>query len=135
MNFVQLCSFENHTEAHIVLKMLQASHIRCHLKAGQLVSNDPVIHAAMGGLKLMVAPEHIEKAWDLLDQAEQAYLKNLACPICKAHALTNVRITRNHRCKLAALASMLLNGHSVEIDRLYQCKACGYDFKKLPAHG
>jgi len=43
-----------------------------------------------------------------------------------------VRITKEHKCKLGALASMLLNGQSVELKKIYKCTACGYDFKELP---
>jgi len=132
MNFVELRSFDNYIEANIVTTMLQASRVNCHLKDEHLVTIDPLLSSAVGGMKLMVHPEHVEKAWDLIDQAEQQYLKNFACPICKAHALTIVSVTRQHKCKLAALASMILNGHSVEVGKLYKCNACGYDFKKLP---
>ena len=132
MYFVELRSFDNYIEANIVLKMLQSFNITCHLKDEHTVTIDPLLSPAIGGMKLMVHPAYVEQAWDLLDKAEENYLKNIACPICKAHALTTVSITKKHKCKLAALASMLLNGHSVEITRLYKCTACGYDFKELP---
>jgi len=132
MYFVELRSFDNYIEANIVLSMLQSFNINCHLKDEHTVSIDPLLSPAIGGMKLMVHPTHVERAWDLLDEAEKTYLKHIACPICKAHALTTVSITKKHKCKLAALASMLLNGHSVEIKKLYKCTACGYDFKELP---
>ena len=80
----------------------------------------------------MIHHAHVERAWDLMDRAEQAYLKDIACPVCKAHALKTISITKEHKCKLAALASMLLNGNSVEVTKMYQCSKCGYDFKELP---
>lgn len=132
MYFVELRSFDNYIEANIVLKMLQSFNINCHLKDEHTVTIDPLLSPAIGGMKLMVHPAHVERAWDLLDEAEETYLKHISCPICKAHALTTVSITKKHKCKLAALASMLLNGHSVEIKKLYKCTACGYDFKELP---
>ncbi|HYH16797.1 MAG TPA: hypothetical protein VD794_16310 [Flavisolibacter sp.] len=132
MYFVELRSFDNYIEANIVLKMLRSFHIDCHLKDEHTVTIDPLLSPAIGGMKLMVHPAHVETAWDLLDKAEENYLKDIPCPICKAHALTTVSITKKHKCKLAALASMLLNGHSVEITKLYKCTACGYDFKELP---
>jgi hypothetical protein len=74
----------------------------------------------------------VERAWDLMDEAEQEYLKKIPCPVCHAHALQSVSVTKKHRCKLSALASMLLNGHSVEVNKIYRCMNCGYDFKELP---
>src|SRR3712207_6919764 len=54
------------------------------------------------------------RAWDLLEEAEQQYLKTIPCPVCKAHALKAISVTKEHKCRLGALISMLLNGRSVE---------------------
>ena len=132
MTFVELRSFDNYIEANIVLNMLRDSNINCHLKDEFLVTIDPLLSPAIGGMKLMVHPTHVARAWDLMDQAEEQYLNSIPCPICHRHTLKAVSITKQHKCKLAALASMLLNGRSVEIAKMYKCTACGYDFKELP---
>ena len=132
MDFVQLRSFDNYIEANIVLNMLRHHNVTCHLKDENIITIDPFLSPALGGMKLMVHHVHVERAWDLMEQAEEEYLKSIACPVCHAHALKAVRITKQHRCKLAALASMLLNGHTVELTKIYRCGKCGYDFKELP---
>jgi hypothetical protein len=132
MEFVQLRSFDNYIEANIVLSMLMAANINCHLKDENLVTIDPFLSPAIGGMKLMVHHAHAERAWGLLDEAEQQYLKTIACPICRAHELKAISIAKEHKCRLGALISMLLNGQAVEVKRVYQCKKCGYDFKELP---
>lgn len=132
MHFVELRSFDNYIEANIVLNMLQHANINCHLKDENIVTIDPLLSNAIGGIKLMVHPAHVERAWDLMQQAEAAYLKGIPCPVCKAHRLEAVSITKTYRSKLSALVSMLINGHSVEITKIYRCTACGYDFKDLP---
>ncbi len=134
MEFVELRSFDNYIEANIVLNMLQHGNINCHLKDENIVTIDPFLSPAIGGMKLMVHHAHVEKAWDLMEKAEQAYLKDIPCPVCHAHALKAVSITREYKCRLSAIASMLLNGHSVEVRKIYRCSACGYDFRELPAH-
>ena len=133
MEYVPLRSFDNYIEANIVLCMLMASNVNCHLKDENTITIDPLLSPALGGIKLMVHHAHAERAWEMLEDAEQQYLKSIACPVCKAHSLHTVSITKKHKCKLGALASMLLNGRSVEVTRLYQCSSCGYDFKELPA--
>jgi DNA-directed RNA polymerase subunit M/transcription elongation factor TFIIS len=132
MEFVPLRSFDNYIEANIVLSMLMASNINCHLKDENTITIDPLLSPALGGIKLMVHHAHAERAWELLDDAEQQYLKSIPCPVCKAHTLKTVSITKKHKCKLAALISMLLNGQSVEVTKIYQCTTCGYDFRELP---
>lgn len=132
MDYIELRSFDNYIEANIVLNMLRHNNINCHLKDENIITIDPLLSPALGGMKLMVHHAHVERAWDLIDEAEQQYLKNIPCPVCHVHALKAVSVTKNHRCKLAALASMLLNGHSVEVNKIYRCTNCGYDFKELP---
>jgi hypothetical protein len=132
MDYIELRSFDNYIEANIVLNMLQHQNINCHLKDEHIITMDPLLSPALGGMKLMVHHSHVERAWDMMEKAEGDYLKTIACPVCKAHALEIVSITKKHSCKLAALASMLLNGHSVEVTKIYRCTRCGYDFKELP---
>ena len=132
MEFVPLRSFDNYIEANIVLSMLIASNINCHLKDEHTITIDPLLSPALGGIKLMVHHAHAERAWEMLDEAEQQYLKSIPCPVCKAHTLKAVSISKKYKCRLSALISMLLNGQSVEVTKVYQCSSCGYDFKELP---
>jgi transposase-like protein len=114
--------------------MLIASNINCHLKDENTITIDPLLSPALGGIKLMVHHAHAERAWELLEEAEQQYLKSIPCPICKAHTLKAVSITKEYKCKLSALINMLLTGKSVEKQKIYQCTSCGYDFNKLPEY-
>ena len=132
MDYIELRSFDNYIEANIVLQMLQHQNINCHLKDEHIITIDPLLSPAIGGMKLMVHHSQVERAWDMMEQAEQQYLKTIACHVCKMHNLKIESVTKQHKCKLAALASMLLNGHSVEVTKRYRCTNCGYDFKELP---
>ena len=132
MEHVPLRSFDNYIEANIVLNMLQHYNINCHLKDEHIITIDSLLSPAIGGIKLMVHEAHVARAWDLMDHAEAEYLKTIPCPVCKAHALTRVSIKKEHKSKLGALACLLLKGQSVELTKMYQCTACGYDFKELP---
>ena len=131
MDYIEIRSFDNYIEANIVLNMLRSSSINCHLKDENIVTIDPLLSPAIGGMKLMVHHSDVETAWDLMDKAEHEYLKSIPCPVCKHHSLIKEVVTKKHNCKLGALASMLLNGHSVEVTQQYKCTNCGYDFKEL----
>jgi hypothetical protein len=132
MDYVPIRSFDNYIEANIVLHMLQNANINCHLKDENIITIDPLLSPALGGMKLMVHHTQLERAWDLMSEAEERFLKDIPCPVCKKHQLKIVSIEKKHKCKLGALASMLLNGKSVEVTKIYKCAACGYDFKELP---
>jgi len=132
MEYVPLRSFDNYIEANIVLNMLQHYNITCYLKDENIITLYPLLSPSLAGMKLMLHQTHVDRALYLMDRAEEEYLKTVSCPVCKRHTLTTVRITKEHKCKLGALASMLLNGQSVELKKIYKCTACGYDFKELP---
>ena len=131
MDFIELRAFDNYAEAGTVLDLLRRAHINSYLK-DEHISAGAALHPAIGGLKLMVHHTQVAAAWDAMEKAEQDYLRAIPCPVCHAHALRAVSITRQHACKLSALASMVLNGHSVELKMVYECSKCGYDFKELP---
>src|SRR5215216_7833795 len=133
MQFIALRTFDNYIEANIVLSMLMASDINCHLKDEHTVTIDPLLSPAIGGIKLMIHPAQVERAWGLLEEAEQQYLKSIPCPVCKTHSLKAVSITKEYKCRFSAIINMLISGKSVEVVKIYQCTNCGYDFKYLPS--
>lgn len=133
MSFVPLRTFDNYVEANIVMNMLLASHINAHLKDELTIATDPLLSPALGGIKLMVHYSQAERAWELLEDAEQQYLKTIPCPVCKAHTLKIISVTKKYRCRLSAVINMMVTGKSVELVKMYQCTSCGYDFKELPA--
>ena len=97
MDYVELRSFDNYMEARIVLNMLQDRDINCHLKDEHILTVDPLLNPALGGIKLMVYHSQAERAWGLMEQAELDYLKSIPCPFCKAHKLKVISITRQHK--------------------------------------
>ena len=132
MEFVEFRSFDDPAEANTVLNQLQRARINCFLKDSHISSGYTRLSPAIGGLKLMVHQSQVEMAWDLMETAEENFLRSIPCPVCHSHALKAISITRDHSCRLSALASMVLNGHSGEINKKYQCGRCGYDFVNLP---
>jgi len=71
MDFVELRSFDNYIYAHITLSMLQDAGINCHLKDEYIITLDPFLSPAMGGMKLMVYPSQAQRAMELLEETER----------------------------------------------------------------
>jgi len=69
MHFVQLRSYDNYISAHISMTMLQDAGINCHLKDEHIITLDPFLSPALGGMKLMVYPTQAERAEALLVKA------------------------------------------------------------------
>jgi hypothetical protein len=70
MDFVMLRSFDNYIDAHIVKGRLDAENIPCWLKDENVSSLivDPILTNVLGGIKLMVPKDQLEKANQILSQ-------------------------------------------------------------------
>lgn len=130
--FIEIRSFDNYVEANIVLARLRSEGIQCHLKDEHIITIDPLLSPAIGGMKLMVHERDLKQAWELMEEAERNYLEGVPCPICKKHSLKIVFRAEKAKSIWGALASMLLKGQQVEIRKTYTCSSCGYDFNELP---
>jgi hypothetical protein len=68
LQFVEVRAFDNYITAHIVLGRLQDAGINCHLKDEYILTIDPLLGPALGGIKLMVAAPQAERALGLLEE-------------------------------------------------------------------
>jgi len=71
MNFIQLRSFDNYINANIQLGMLQEEGINCYLKDEYIITIDPLLSPAIGGMKLMVYETQAQRAMKLLEDVER----------------------------------------------------------------
>jgi hypothetical protein len=66
MNFVQLQSFSNYIDAHVVKGQLEEAGILCWLKDENSMTITPFLSNALGGIKLMVPEDDMESAKEIL---------------------------------------------------------------------
>ena len=71
MNFVHLRSFDNYVNANIQLGMLQEAGINCHLQDEYIITIDPYLAPAIGGMKLMVHETQVQRAMALLEAVDR----------------------------------------------------------------
>jgi len=71
MNYIQLRSFDNYIHANIQLGMLQHEGINCHLQDEYIITIDPFLSPAIGGMKLMVHETQAQRAIKLLEDVEK----------------------------------------------------------------
>ncbi len=71
MKFIQIQSFDNYFEAHVVMGSLQEENIACWLKDEYSVTIDPLLLNAIGGIKLMVAEAQAERAMAALQALQK----------------------------------------------------------------
>src|SRR5262245_8501977 len=110
MNYVELRSFDNYIYANILLLRMKSEGVDCYLKDENVVTIDPLLSPAVGGMKLMVNDAELLKATSLLDEIELEYLKSLPCPSCGQTTIQRIFKRGPNRGLLQRLVNTLLNG-------------------------
>jgi DNA-directed RNA polymerase subunit RPC12/RpoP len=132
MTFIPLRAYDNYIRATIELSLLQDEGIFCHLKDEYIITIDPFLSPALGGIKLMVIEGQVLMAEKILSDTEELYLKTVPCPNCEHNTLQNICETITPRSWTGKLRSMLINGQEQEVKHFYRCKNCHRSFKELP---
>jgi phage FluMu protein Com len=132
MNFKLVAAYDNFMVANMALGMLQQNEINCHLKDENIVTIDPLLNPAVGGIKLMVLDADYAGAIALLKEAEENYVKEIACPKCKVHALSIEEKTNNPESFWGKLKNQIAYGQSSTYVKQYRCTACNNVFAELP---
>jgi phage FluMu protein Com len=132
MDFKQVASFDNYVYANMTLGMLQENGINCHLKDEYIVTIDPLLNPAVGGIKLMVAVLQYERAIELIKEAESEYLRSVPCPKCKSLSLVAVEETDRPVGFWGRLKNQIAYGQTETYHKFYRCDHCGSVFPDIP---
>jgi hypothetical protein len=129
MDFVPLQSFDNYIDAHIVLGRMEEEGIQCWLKDENTITVTPIFNNAVGGIKLMVNREQLEKASRLLNQFQQEKKSKLGCPNCGSNDIELIP-SRKPLNILGAIATWLTGRYALSVDNVWHCFNCHKEFKE-----
>jgi Putative prokaryotic signal transducing protein len=132
MNFKKIASYDNFMVANMTLGMLEENNINCHLKDENIVTIDPLLNPAVGGIKLMVAEVQYERALTILKEAETNYLQQIPCKICKKNTLTMEEKINKPDTFWGKLKNQIAYGQTETYQKLYRCSTCNNLFSELP---
>ena len=132
MNFKQIASFDNYLLANMSLGMLQENSINCHLKDENIVTIDPLLSPAVGGIKLFVEEQDYVKAIDIIKEAETTYLKEISSPHCHSNSLVTEEKINNPENFWGKLKNQVLYGQESTYSKFYRCQNCNHSFTELP---
>ncbi|MGC4100991.1 putative signal transducing protein [Ferruginibacter sp.] len=133
MAFKQIASFDNYMLANITLGMLEENYINCHLKDENIVTINPLLNPAVGGIKLMVEESQAERAVSLIKEAEAAYLNEIICPYCKQAGLVAEEEINNPQSFWGKLKNQVAYGQTSTYSKKYRCQHCKSLMDELPA--
>ena len=68
--FLPLRAYDNYLNANMDMGMLQAAGINCHIKDEYVITIDPFLSPALGGMKLMVEEADVEQARAILQERD-----------------------------------------------------------------
>jgi len=105
--------------------------MECFLKDEFMVTIDPILSNAVGGIKLIVKKEDEKEASLLLQQFDEEYRQSAVCPKCgsKTIELVPQKTTAN---MLTAVLTWLFGSYAISAKNIYQCSSCGYESENLP---
>ncbi len=132
MNFKLIATYDNYMLANMTMGLMTENDIKCHLKDENIVTMDPLLNAAVGGIKLLVEEKDYDKALALMLDAENTYLKDIHCPNCNSLSLTVEEKTNNPQDFLGKLKNQLLFGQTSTYSKQYRCTNCNRSFAELP---
>ena len=132
MNFKQIASYDNFMLANMTMGLLTENEIKCQLKDENIVTMDPLLNAAVGGIKLLVEEKDYDKAVAIIKDAEDAFVKDVACPDCKVHALTVEEKINDPLDFWGKLKNQVLYGQTSTYSKNYRCTNCKHLFSELP---
>ena len=132
MTFKQIASFDNYLVANMTLGLLQENNINCHLVDEHIVTIDPLLNPAVGGIKLVVAEAQFNRAQELIKDAETKYVASIPCPVCKQLRLVVEEKTNKPTSFWGKLKNKLAYGQESTYYKKYKCGQCGSLFDELP---
>ena len=132
MNFTPIASFDNYLLANMTLGMLQENGVNCHLKDENIITIDPLLSPAIGGMKLMVEEQDLERSAGIIREAEAAYLKELPCPYCKSHGLSAEEKINMPVSFWGKLKNQIAYGQTSTYKKIYRCLNCKSVLTELP---
>jgi len=132
MDFKLLASFDNYLLANMTLGLLQENDINCHLKDEHIVTMDPLLNAAVGGIKILVAESQFERALALVKEAEDNYLKEVPCPNCKSMTVISEELTDSPKDFWGKLKNQIAYGQTEMYTKQYRCTTCNHILDELP---
>ena len=130
MKYTLLCTFDNYIPAHITLGRLEEEGISCWLQDENTVTITPMFTNAVGGIKLMVAAPHFERAAALLQQFSQEQKKQTPCPKCGSTNVEFVSTPRKASNWIGAIFGFLFGDYALAVDKVYHCFNCGNEFEQ-----
>lgn len=127
--------FDTGIEAHILRNKLEGENISAYVFDENIVTLNPLLNFAVGGVKLKVDEADLERAKAIVAEIDdQPYTdekdKILQCPKCNSTELySDFKSMKGPTGIISAIVSFVLTVFPIYYKSVYRCKACNTEFK------
>lgn len=135
MTYVTLKRFNTAIEAHIVKNALEGEGVACQIFDENIVTLNPLLNFAVGGIRLQVFEEDFQKAQSLLNEIEEKPFTNnqeavIACPECSSTSLySDFNSMKDPKGFIAMVVAFIFSVFPLYTKSVYKCKECGTEFE------
>ena len=130
--FELIGTYQYSSEAIIIKGKLESEGIEVFMRDNNTVDANPLYSNAVGGIKLFVKEEDLEKAQLILSEVSQYSLDEnnqlIKCPKCNAEQVEMVTSIKDIRSFLAFLFSVLVVYMPFYSKHKYKCQSCKFEF-------
>jgi len=130
MDFILLETFDNYIDANLMLGRLEEAGINCWLKDEQTVTLNPILGNAIGGIKLMVAEDDIDRSTEILNALKEIKRKSFACPNCGSHNIEYITTNRKPTNVISSILTWMLGNYAIGIKQVWHCFDCHEEFEE-----
>ena len=136
MELITIKRFDTAIEAHIIKNKLESEGIPSYVMDENIVTLNPLLNFAVGGVRLQINQEDTEKATAILTEINDTPLTNernevIACPNCQSTELyTDFKTMKDAKGILAMIAAFFFAVFPMYSKSVYKCKKCNTEFEK-----
>ena len=111
----------------MMLQRLEEEGIKAYLQDEYTVTIDPILSNAIGGIKLMIYKDQLERAMELINSFEQHYKQSWFARDAQSTNVHFITQPNNVTNWFTALATWIFGNYAISFKKVYQCSDCGYE--------
>ncbi|MBL1279698.1 MAG: DUF2007 domain-containing protein [Fluviicola sp.] len=134
MELITLKVFNTAIEAYILKNKLEGEGIVCYILDENIVTLNPLLNFAVGGVRLQINKVDLDKAKDIIAEIDdQPYTNDedaiIECPKCSSHSLySDFKSIKDPKGFLAMVLAFLTTTFPIYSKSVYKCKDCNTEF-------
>jgi len=126
---------DNVIDAHILTTRLDAEGIESFIYDEHIVTQNPLLNQAVGGIKIKVYQKDVERSKEILKEiSDTPYLdeeeKEILCPNCSSKNITSgFRSMKGIKGIVSMFVAFILTVFPIYTNAVYRCNDCDEEFK------